>query len=648
MIAVARNISYGAAYSEYATKKDKAVFIGAENMVGDWSLIFNNEQLTDVWLEFKDAGRDYVRKGKDVTRDLFVIECSPTMDESKNWSKSDWMKYAKLLLKEIDDVQLMIPKKDKKTNKWMVDESGKKRLFPVAKTELQKSKWMCMLHRDSESGIYHLHILISRYTTDNKLNENFDIAKKAAQASEKINQNMGWTKAMDIRQQHIDEINNVINGILADMETNSINWDDFVQRVSAATYKDYKGRTRNYSIQLHRNDQGEVDGYSVGRGKSTFKASELGQKLTKISATTQATLKTTVYDVLNNMNTPRFEWSRFVRELRSMPMIDSVEIRYDSKDNVVGYNVVFDGKKYNASQIGAKLTAKKISEEWERIQKEKEVKRLETVKHTEYQERKDPTPFIHFADVRPSIFFNNRYGYCIKVNIDGKEYEPKVLSDQHRRWYRDNNFSKLAEMYLAVHYYAKEIQAAQLKNYRELHYNAGKMPFGIILNDSMIYPDNMGGRFWSKGCFTLPNGEEFKESKEISRSEFVKAVNAKGADRNLIFDQLACRHAGDAIIKDFNPIPEISNCFAFESVDALKETVSNFCDISNALCGEFLETCGDAAVTYFKMMIPEGGVSVGVGGGGNNDLPRKKDDDDFFRQNGNNIMSRPGVKKRRF
>jgi len=111
MIAVARNISYGAAYTEYAAKKDRAVFVGSQNMVGDFGLVFDNRQLDDIWLEFKEAGTDYVRKGKEVTRDLFVIESSPSSHESVNWSKQDWLDHAKELLEEIDKVSLKVPRK---------------------------------------------------------------------------------------------------------------------------------------------------------------------------------------------------------------------------------------------------------------------------------------------------------------------------------------------------------------------------------------------------------------------------------------------------------------------------------------------------------------------------------------------------------
>lgn len=277
MIAVARNISYGAAYTEYAAKKDRAVFVGSQNMVGDFGLVFDNRQLDDVWLEFKEAGADYVRKGKEVTRDLFVIESSPSSQESANWSKQDWLDHAKELLEEIDKVSLKIPKKDKKTNKWILDENGKKKLFPVPKTKLCNSKWMAMLHKDSQSGILHLHIMASRFTTDGKLNNNFDIAKRAAQAAEVINQRHGWEQAMNIRQLHIDEINNVINGILADMNGDEISWKDFEARINAATYTDYKGKQQHYIIKLHPDDNGNV-GYSVYREKASSRPANLDRE----------------------------------------------------------------------------------------------------------------------------------------------------------------------------------------------------------------------------------------------------------------------------------------------------------------------------------------------------------------------------------
>ena len=383
MIAVARNISYGAAYTEYAAKKDRAVFVGSQNMVGDFGLVFDNRQLDDVWLEFKEAGADYVRKGKEVTRDLFVIESSPSSQESANWSKQDWLDHAKELLEEIDKVSLKIPKKDKKTNKWILDENGKKKLFPVPKTKLCNSKWMAMLHKDSQSGILHLHIMASRFTTDGKLSNNFDIAKRAAQAAEVINQRHGWEQAMSIRQQHIDEINNVINGILADMNGDEISWKDFEAKINTATYTDYKGKEQHYKIRLHPDDEGNV-GYSIYRGKSKFTASDLGQRMTHISLDAKKVLKDIAYSVLRDMNGQSFDWNTYISLMAQKKSF--VNLKRDSKGNVVNYSVAYNGKQYNASQIGPKLTAKKIVMEWERIHNAENVR---TVQPEQPKRRRD-------------------------------------------------------------------------------------------------------------------------------------------------------------------------------------------------------------------------------------------------------------------
>ena len=374
MIAKARNITYGSAYTEYAAKKDRAIFVGSQNMVGDFDWVFDNSQLDDVWLEFKEAGADYVRKGKEVTRDLFVFECSPTSNESENWTKHDWYNHAKELLEEIDKVSLQIPKREKKTNKWILDENGKKKLFPVPKTHLTNSKWMAMLHRDSLSGIYHLHILASRFTADGKLNNNFDIAKRAAQAAEIINQRYGWEQAMDIRQQHIDEINGVINDILADMNGDEISWKEFEAKINAATYTDYKGKDQHYKIRLHPDDEGNV-GYSIYRGKSKFTASELGQRMTHISLDDKKILKDVAYSVLRNMDGQSFNWNEYISLMAKKGGL--ISLKHDSKGNVVNYSVTYNGKQYNASQIGPKLTAKKIIMEWERIHNAESVRTVE-------------------------------------------------------------------------------------------------------------------------------------------------------------------------------------------------------------------------------------------------------------------------------
>lgn len=401
MIAVARNISHGAAYNKYTTRKNLAVFVGAKNVIANTDLIVSNDQLDDLWDEFEDAGRDYVKRGKDVTNTIIAIEYSPTMNESANWTKQDWFNRAEELLKEIDSTDHSKAKRDPKTGDWIRDENGKKILFPVPHTQLNKSKWMAMLHRDSDSGIYHLHIAVSRFTEDNELNCVTDIAKRSAIAAENINKRNGWTQAMDIRQQHIDEINRVINAVMDEMPGEKFDAEYFKKRIESATYLDYKNRPQNYTVELHRNSQGVIDGYAIGRGKSTFTALQLGQKIKAMPINIEAEIKDNIYDVLRSMNTAEFDWDTFIEMLEAKTYTDAdgkvQHYQFDGRANPDGgyynYSVIRDGKKYNASQIGSKLTAKKIVREYEKErQKARQTAANNVQANSRSERREQPSP----------------------------------------------------------------------------------------------------------------------------------------------------------------------------------------------------------------------------------------------------------------
>ena len=50
MIAQARSIAHGKAYSEYAERKEKAVFVGADNMITNTDIIFDNPDfINELW-----------------------------------------------------------------------------------------------------------------------------------------------------------------------------------------------------------------------------------------------------------------------------------------------------------------------------------------------------------------------------------------------------------------------------------------------------------------------------------------------------------------------------------------------------------------------------------------------------------------------
>ena len=374
MIAKARNISHGQAYEKYITRKDLAVFVGSKNMVANTNLFVSNDQLDDLWDEFEEAGRDYVRKGKDVTNNIIAIEYSPTMEESANWTKEQWFEHAEELLREIDNTDHAKAKRDPKTKEWITDQDSKKILFPVEHTNLCNSKWMAMLHRDSFSGIYHLHITVSRYTEDNKLNCVTDIAKRTAMAAEQINKRHGWNQSMDIRQQHIEEINAAINAIMSEMPGDKFDPDFFRSHMENSTFINYYGAEDNYEVLFHKDNNNTVDGYTIFRGHSSFTATELGQKIKQMPVNYNTEIKDAIYRALRSMGTPKFNWNLFIQKLEQETYTDKdgythhyhFEGRQDPNGGYYNYSIIRDGKKYNASQIGQKLTAKKISKEYEK------------------------------------------------------------------------------------------------------------------------------------------------------------------------------------------------------------------------------------------------------------------------------------------
>ena len=119
---------------------------------------------------------------------------------------------------------------------------------------------------------------------------------------------------------------------------------------------------------------------------------------------------------MRSMDTPKFNWNRFIHLLEQETYTDKdgnlrhyqFEGRRDPNGGYYNYSVIRDGKKYNASQIGQKLTAKKIAKEYEKEQ-QKMAPVTRTDEHLDYSSRDggydwrlpDPLPdtSIKYADV---------------------------------------------------------------------------------------------------------------------------------------------------------------------------------------------------------------------------------------------------------
>ena len=259
MIARARAVAHGSAYTTYATLKRDAEFVCCENMAGDMTAAVTDDDLDNIWLQFKYAGENYIAKGKAVSRNLIAMEVSPTKDESKGWTLEQWKWFAHRFIEEMDKIEFR-------------DKNGK---VSSKRMDLAHSKWIAMLHHDAKSGILHLHFMVSRFTIDGKINDTNLIGLKATMAANSINQSLGWKQSQEISTEHKTEIKDALYDILRNM--NRFDWNVFLQKI----------KERGYSAELKKDSNGEVVGYRIKRGNSKYNASEIGRQLTasRIEAT---------------------------------------------------------------------------------------------------------------------------------------------------------------------------------------------------------------------------------------------------------------------------------------------------------------------------------------------------------------------------
>lgn len=302
MVLKGRQISHGAAYSDYSAMKEKAIYIGGEHLDDNTFVNRSTPDLEEIWLEFEREGSMYSKGGKDIKNTIIALEGSPTPEELKSLGinsteetlsdeqKERLLELARQTLDTMDDMEISynykvkVKQKDADGN-IIRDADGKPvtkdeiRQGKVPKTNLRNSKWFCMLHRDSKSGIWHFHFVISRFTKDG-LDQNDPrlIAKRAARAAELVNQQRGWKSAERISTSHSAEIKDTVYDVLRKMD--KFSWDDFKRDMEARTFTDYKGEIQNYELMFRNDSKGNVVGYSVWRGNSNFNASKIGKQLT--------------------------------------------------------------------------------------------------------------------------------------------------------------------------------------------------------------------------------------------------------------------------------------------------------------------------------------------------------------------------------
>lgn len=251
MIAKATAIQHGQAMTNYATKNNRADIVKTNLLseglppMGMWDEMVLHQSM------FKQR---YVKKPIELTSIRF--ELSPSEEEAQNWNLDDWQRCLNEFIREIDNIS-------------KVNHIGKRKgksAISVKPTNIANSQYFAALHRDSKSGIPHLHLVVNRLDMDGNLNDVKFIGERAVMAAKAVNLHHGWKDAMDIREERIAKITNVCMDVLRSMPV--FDWNVYANRL----------RDKGYDIELVRDKTGQakVHGYRFTFGRSTIKASELG------------------------------------------------------------------------------------------------------------------------------------------------------------------------------------------------------------------------------------------------------------------------------------------------------------------------------------------------------------------------------------
>ena len=244
MIAQGEAIAHGAAAIEYSMGKDKAQIVKVNDLPDNieplamWSRMM---QLQHYFM--KDKGSH-----KPIERKALRFEISPTIEESKGWTLLDWLKLAEEFIRVLDSI----------------DYRPSRKVSKLKPTNIKNSQYVVSLHIDSKSGIPHLHIVVNRVDNMGNTNDAHYIGERAAHAANIINERRGWVQSMQRREDNIRQISEDCLSILKAMT--SFDWITYSRMLKA----------NGYDIQLKKDNQDIVRGYTIRKGNSIYKSSLLG------------------------------------------------------------------------------------------------------------------------------------------------------------------------------------------------------------------------------------------------------------------------------------------------------------------------------------------------------------------------------------
>ena len=245
MIAKAKVISHGANAIRYSVDKDKAEIVKTNLLPDDISPTAMWARMLALQKKFEDKLNRY----HPLKRNMIRIEVSPTSEETQGWTIEDWQRLANDFIRAFDAVDL----------------SAKSKRKSAKATNLKDSQYVVALHRDSKSGIMHLHIDANRIDMRGNVNDAHYIYERAMAAAAKVGQQRGWKDAQEVSRQNKEVITNDCLSVLAKMPY--FDWGLYTKCLTQM----------GYDVKLQSDNKGQVRGYAIKRGNSIYKSSELGK-----------------------------------------------------------------------------------------------------------------------------------------------------------------------------------------------------------------------------------------------------------------------------------------------------------------------------------------------------------------------------------
>jgi len=245
MISFAKAISHGAKLIDYITGEavskahPERIFHLKNNLMSE------HLDASGIWQTLKLMSNRFKRTKNNIIR----IQVSPSPEHTQHFTKDDWLQLWDDYLAEFDTYE----------------HHGKDGKLLSDKNHICNSAYTLWLHKDSKSGVPHLHCAVCRYDKDGNINNDHCIDIRAQHAAEAVAIKRGWMTAKDVREKHMAEATQ--------------HCYDILRRMPKWNFNVYCQELQRLGYEVHQNvdQKGRVHGYSLRLVNAKYKASELGR-----------------------------------------------------------------------------------------------------------------------------------------------------------------------------------------------------------------------------------------------------------------------------------------------------------------------------------------------------------------------------------